>query len=323
MSKSYFDNTMLGDYKKCPRYFYLRHRKGWRSQGISAALTFGLSWHSAMDALWQGFGKVPDEQLLEIASFAFNKTWIEEGMPDPATMDIADTESLGARTPMIAREMLHQYLEKRRPLLEDSTLLFAERPFAVPIFQDDADIWYIGRMDKGISHGGRQLILEHKTTSEYKKDGGFKTSYVEGWYPNSQCEGYLYGSNMQGLGSFQYVWIDAALVHKKEHGFFKFIPISASFANLDNWLWEVRDWISRIMEEDRRLAEAPTNESTMGAFPRNTDQCNGKYGLCPFLGICRGFNNPAIVQEPPAGYIVDRWEPFNVLGLEKIGMEKT
>ena len=320
--KQYFDNTRLGDYKKCPRYYYLRHVKNFRGQGVSLALSFGLSWHAAMDALWLGFGKLPDKELLEVSAYAFDKCWEEEGLPPPDKLTIENMEDFGMRNPMVAREMLFNYLDKRRPLMEDSELLFAERPFAVPIYPDNPDIWYIGRMDKGIKHQGTNIVLKHKTTSEYKKDGGFKEFYVQGWYPNSQCEGYLFEANMQDPSKpFRYVWVDAALVHKKEHHFFRFIPISATFANLDNWLWEARDWISRIRGELERLAAADADSEVMGAFPKNTESCSGKYGLCGFLGICRGFANPSKLSEPPAGYIVEKWEPFNILGLAALGME--
>lgn len=318
----YYDNTMLSDYKKCPRYYYLRHLKHWRSQGISAALTFGLAWHDAMDILWQGYGKVPDNELLGAAAYAFDMRWEEQGMPSVETMTLEDHERLAPRTPMIAREMLANYLEARRPLMDASDLLFAEQPFAVPLYPDRPDLWYIGRMDKGISNRGTRIILEHKTTTEYKKDGGFKTQYLESWFPNAQAEGYLYSANMVGEGSFRYVWIDAALVHKKEHHFFKFIPIAASFANLDAWLWEARDWISRIMSEEDRLADCDPESPIMTAFPRHTNECIGKYGKCQFLDVCRGVPNPLKQAEPLGGYIVEKWEPFNILGIEKLGLKK-
>lgn len=318
--KQYYDNTMLSDYKTCPRKYYLRHEKGLRGAGIAPPLVFGLSWHAGMDALWSGWGKMPLAELLELTTYAFDQQWVEQGMLPPEKMTIEDFDRLGARTPMVAREMYANYAEKRTPILDACELLFAEQPFAVPLYPDNPDIWYIGRMDKGIKHGGDNIIIEHKTTSEYKKDGGFKSSYLESWYPNSQCEGYLYAGNM-GDRKFPYIWVDAALVHKKEHHFFRFIPISTTFANMDNWLWEARDWVGRVISEKERLAAADADSEIMGAFPKNTESCNGKYGTCGFLPICRGFANPSKIQDAPAGYIVEKWEPFNILGLSKLGME--
>lgn len=314
----YYDNTQLGDYKKCPRYYYLRHVRGWRASGTAMPLIFGLAWHAAMDIVWRGYKKIPKDALVATAMAAFEGVWIESGLKPTDQLGLQDLEMLGARTPHTAQEMLHHYIEKRSLILDNATLLAAERPFAVPLYPDQDDVFYIGRRDKDIELNGDKIVIEHKTSSEYKKDGGFKTSYIEGWYPNSQCEGYLYAANID-LGGVRYVWVDAALVHNKVHDQFRFIPISATFANLDNWLWEARDWVSRIQSEKERLASQPNDRPVLGAFPKNTDSCSGKYGLCSFLDICRGWANPAVLDAPPAGYIEDPWHPFEILKIEQLG----
>lgn len=328
MSKQYYDNTQLNDYKTCPRYYYLRHVKGFKPQGTAMPLIFGLAWHAAMDIVWRAFdkkilprGAASDAAIVELAMEAFNECWMKEGAKDPATLDLQDLEILGARTPMTAKEMLHNYIQQRRPLLEGMKLVAAERPFAVPIYQDREDIWYIGRRDKDIQYNGDGIVIEHKTTTEYKKDGGFKTQYLESWFPNSQCEGYLYAARLE-LEGVRYVWVDAALVHNKVHDAFKFIPISASFANLDNWLWEARDWINRIISEKERLEGQPKDRSVMGAFPKNTASCVGKYGPCAMLRICRQYENPAQLDEAPAGYVHEPWHPFEILKISELGLKE-
>lgn len=321
MILQYYDNTMLSDYKKCPRMFYLRHVRGWKPKGTATALVFGLCWHDAMDILWKGYGKVSEPDLVEMAMDAFTATWAEQGMKPVHELDLQDLEMLGPRTPGSAREMLFNYIEKRRHIFENMKLLAAERPFAVPIYPDRKDIWYVGRRDKDTHiQGHGHVVIEHKTTTEYKIDGGFKSQYIESWFPNSQCEGYLYAANIE-IGNVPYVWVDAALVHKKVHDVFRFIPVTATFANLDNWLWECRDWINRVQSEKERLEGQPENRAVMGAFPKNTEQCSGKYGLCTYLNVCRGFPNPAQVEQPPAGFVQEFWHPFDVLKLDKIGME--
>lgn len=321
----YYDNTKLGDYKACPRFYYLRHVKGWRPSGTAMPLVFGLCWHEAMDVIWIGYAKVRDglvshEDLVEAAMFAFEECWIKSGLKPFADLDMQDLEMLGARTPMIAKEMLTNYLTKRADILDSMELLAAERPFAVPLYPDRTDIWYIGRRDKDIMLNGDRVVIEHKTTSEYKIDGGFKSQYLESFYPNSQVEGYLYAANLE-YGNVKYVWADAALVHKKVHDAFRFIPVSATFAALDAWLWEARDWSNRIESELERLSDAAA-EKILSAFPRNTQQCVGKYGLCSMLSICRGFPNPAQVEEPPTGYIYEPWNPFDLLKISTLGIKE-
>lgn len=320
--KQFYDNTMLSDYKKCPRFFYLRHERGWRPKGTATALIFGLSWHAAMDILWRGAGKFPKEVLIDTAMAAWEEQWVAEGMKPIADLDLQDIEMLGARTPHTAREMLINYYEQREHFMTSCTLLSAEKPFAVPIYQDRDDVWYIGRRDKDIRMNGDNVVIEHKTTTEYKIDGGFKSQYLESWDPNSQCQGYLYAAKIE-LGECRYVFVDAALVHKKVHDKFRFIPISATFSNLDNWLWECRDWINRVQSERERLAGQPRDRVIMGAFPKNTESCVGKYGPCSFLSICRGFHNPELLEDAPEGFVRDPWHPFEVLKISELGMTET
>ena len=324
-SLRYYDNTQLTDYKTCPRYYYLRHVRGWRAAGTAMPLVFGLAWHSAMDIVWRGAGamwagKVPKEAVIATAMSAFEDTWVEAGCKPINELALQDLELLGARTPMIAQEMLHHYIEKRWDLLGSAKLIASEKPFAVPIYPDDQSVWYIGRRDKIIDLHGDGIVLEHKTTSEYKVDGGFKSSYLEGWSPNSQCEGYLFSSMME-YKNIRQVWVDAALVHKKVHDQFKFIPITATTAGLDNWLWEARDWIERIDSEKERLESQPLDRPVLGAFPRATNSCSGKYGLCTFIHVCRGYNNPAQLSEPPAGFIHEPWHPFKILHIDELGLK--
>ena len=322
--KRYYDNTKLGDYKKCPRYYYLRHVKGWRPSGTAMPLIFGLCWHESMDIVWTAWekvkqGKISKRDLVEGAMIAFEKKWLEEKQKPFDQLTIQDFETLGARTPMIAKEMLLSYIELRQPILDSMELVAAERPFAVPLYPDRDDIWYIGRRDKDIKLDGDRIVIEHKTTSEYKVDGGFKTQYIQSYYPNSQVVGYLYASKLE-YGETRYCWVDAALVHKKVHDAFKFIPISATFATMDAWLWEARDWADRIESELERLEGAESGK-IMTAFPKNTEQCCGRYGLCSMQSICRGFDNPAQLQEPPSGYIYEPWNPFEILHIASLGLK--
>src|SRR3990167_4445759 len=98
----YYDNTMLSDYKSCPRKYYLRHIKAWRSTGISVALKFGLSWHAAMNPVWTHYGKIPDSKLVDLAMIEFWKIWMGEGMPGPEEWSMEHEEQYTPRTPGIA-----------------------------------------------------------------------------------------------------------------------------------------------------------------------------------------------------------------------------
>jgi len=303
-SKSqFYDNTMVSSYKECPRRYQIRHKLGWRSQGTAMPLIFGLSWHAGMDAVWTYAPKLPSGELADIALMQFLETWEAEGMP--ARPDLEQLEALGNRNPSVAHEMIVNYIAARGAMLREAKLVACEQPFAVPL-PGATDVWYIGRLDKVIEYNGQTLVIEHKTTSEYKKDGGFKSLYIESWYSDSQVKGYQFGGAMF-FPDLSQVWVDAALVHKTVHDAFRFVPVAHQQPLLQEWLRDTLDWVKRIQGDAER-----------NYFPKNESACIGKYGACPFLDICRTTADPAKLAGPPPGYILDRWEPFETLGLAKL-----
>lgn len=315
----YLDNTMLEGYRRCPRYYYLRHVRGWSSIETRRPLIFGGAWHAAMGVIWQHHARLDDNKLLAAAHYAFMTKWVEEG--GPADMDLATQEAWEPRTPAVAAEMLHNYILERRPMLSRMKLLSSEQPFAVPIFSDRDDVWLIGRKDQRVLHLNRNevLLIEHKTTTEYKKDGGFKATFTESFSPNSQLESYLYADRVGEKKSATEVWVDAALVHKQVHDKFKFLPISYATEAMEAFLWETRDWVHRILSEHERYEVGGHTDAThMTAFPKNTWACHGRFGACDFLSVCRSIPNPAKQKQPPEGFKLEFWQPYDVLGLDKI-----
>ena len=105
-------------------------------------------------------------------------------MEYPLTLEKQDRYA--PRTPMIAAEMLSNYLNERWDFMTTVELLSVEQPFAVKLYADDTPIRYIGRFDKIVKHPQHGiLIIEHKTTSSYAKASGFRTDYITSLSPNS------------------------------------------------------------------------------------------------------------------------------------------
>lgn len=316
-NRRYFDNTILASYKRCPREYFLRHVLSWRKEGISNALVFGLAWHAAQDVLWTWYHKTDREDLLRKAEAAFDQAWVEAGGPEPTTMGLEELGKWSPRTPMVAREMLRSYLEKREHILGNCELLACEQPFAVPLpLGPDlpGSNWYAGRLDKVVQE--RNIVaIEHKTTTDYKVDGGFRSTYLESWYLDSQILGYLYGGGLFFTG-LEAVWVDAALAHNKVHNAFKFIPISHRWEMLDQWIADTKEWVRRIMVEEQLFKQ--NNKLMPGNFPKQTESCMTKFGPCQFLGICRTTPDPSRLEGPPDGYVKEVWSPFDVLKLDQL-----
>lgn len=312
----FYDNTRVSSYKGCPRHYFLRHALGWRSEGTAAPLVFGLSWHEAQDVIWEHYKNLPLPELIQLARAAFEQKWVEEGFPEE--MDLETINRLGARTPMVAGEMLLNYAQTRATVLKECELLAVEAPFAVPLPREHT--WYVGRLDKVIRWNGQTLVIEHKTTTEYKIDGGFRETYIQGWSMDSQTKGYQYGGNLY-YGELDGVWVDAALVHKKVHDKFKFIPVSHQLPILNEWIDDAIEWISRIERDADKWNAVGSLETTNEfgrVFPKNEKECYGKFGACTFVDICRSNPRPDLLDAPPAGFIEERWEPFNILNLQRL-----
>lgn len=309
---SYYDNTRLSSFKECPRKYFLRHVLHWTYDGerMSAPLVFGSAWHAGMDALWGAQGH-PTGVKVQLAKMAFLESWVGDGYE--ASLSLEQSDGLAPRTPGVASEMYHEYATQRAKMLEECEVVAIEQPVAMP-FPGLDDTWYIGKLDKVFRWNGLH-IGEHKTTSMYAINGMFQPTWIDSWEAAPQIKGY------QVLGSLYYpdlqdVWIDGALVHKKVHSAFKFIPISHSLPILAGWLEDTKAWIFQITRDTEAFQSQGTLEH--GVFPRNEDSCFGKYGQCSFLPICGTCNDPSRLPGPPAGYKVDKWEPFNELGIDKL-----
>lgn len=311
-TNEFYDNTMLGSYKECPRRYFIRHVLGWRKEGLAMPLTFGLSWHDAMDVVWTYAKQVPQAELPRLALAKFIERWEEQGLPGEP--DIDQATAMGARTPGTAHEMLHNYVAKRWAMLQEAALVACEQPFAVPMPGMEG-VWYIGRLDKVLDYQQQRLVIEHKTTSEYKIDGGFKTQWVEGWYSDSQVKGYQFGGGLF-FENLTQVWVDGALVHKKVHDAFKFVPVAHQFPMLEEWITDTRQWVTRVQ---RDTAQWNANRVLKdGNFPKNENSCLGKYGACQFKDICQSVADPSKLDSVPQGYKEERWEPFDILGMDKL-----
>lgn len=307
-----YDNTRISDYKTCPRLFFIRHIMGWRPVGTGIALVFGSSWHDAQDIVWGQARNYKPNDLTELAALSFEATWKENNLP--IDIPLEQENRYLPRTPGIAREMLYNYIMARHKMLTGCEVVAIEHPFAVPVPGLD-DCWYIGRLDKVVDYNGQRLIIEHKSTTAYAIQGNFREDYVASWFMSAQVKGYQFGGSLY-YGNVNAVWVDAALVHRKVHNAFKFIPVAHNYTLLAEWLGGTTQWIKQIIAEQEKFEEV--NELQPGMFKKNEESCFGKYGPCQFIDICRSIADPSKLDQAPAGFVHEPWEPFDILKMEKL-----
>ena len=319
----YYDNTMISGARECLRKYYFRHIKNWRGKGTALPLTFGLSWHDAMDRVWGlADSNKSDMEILDIAHNAFIETWCEDGLPHPDNLPFEKEQDMRPRTPGIAREMLHNYIAARRHMIAHVKIVAIEQPFAVPIYKNK-DVMYIGRLDKVFENNSGIIIGEHKTTSFYAKESGFRNEFVNSFSPNSQVDGYLHAGHMIYGKDLKSVWVDAALVHKTVHDKFKFIPVDRLITQLDAWLADTKNWIEIIEIHLQKLADSRVGKSVgyMTAFPKNTNACYNFMKPCAYMDVCKFVADPDNM-EMPDNFIEEKWVPFDILKIEKLGLRK-
>lgn len=309
----FYDNTRVSAYRRCPRFFMLRHIFHWTSSRTSIALANGSGWHAAMDVIW-------NKGTIEEAVDAWTTCMLEENF-DVSSDSLHDMNFNSMYTREVTRTRLKNYVSHYKNMLNSVKVISTEQPFAVPLNQEG--IYYVGRFDKIIEDQRKAIrIIEHKTSSSYKKNGPFKQTFIDSFSPNSQIDGYLYAGSLLYGDKFRGIFVDAALIHKEVYNGFTMIPIEKKFEMVDAWLHETKHWVDEIRYQYGSLTSSKEYYASLPfltIFPRRTEECSS-YSGCIFRDICRYVANPMKLEGPPEGFIVKKWSPFETVGLKKLGL---
>jgi len=320
-----YDNTRTSDHRMCNRYHYFRHKRHLTGEGKATFHIFGSCWHDSMDIVWKGIKELPNlsnDELREVSYEAFTARWSKFDLPPADNLDEDTIQRFKPRLPSTAFFMLGEYIEKRRSFIESVELLAIERPFAVPLSSDDPNTFYVGRRDKDIRWNGRVWAVEHKSTTWGTAKTGFNATYIETFSPNSQIDGYLHSLHMEYGAEAKGILVDMALILPNNHEHFMFLPIEKSVAALDAWLWRTKREIQLIDINDEALAKVDPTASFMEAFPENDKSCIQFMRPCIYMDMCKTVPNPQARPEVPLGFVEKKWEPFDELKLDSIGLKK-
>lgn len=330
-----FDNTSISNYKACPRQYLLKRYFNWTAVGKKPAMDFGGAFHEGMAAILRNKECQNKASLYQAAVDAFNAEWVDRGMP------LEDSElfnEIFPRIPTVAYEMYKNWLEQHWQFLMSIEVLEVEEPFAVPIFskhqcpyclskattehqwineincptcnQPLTEVYLVGRRDAVYKKDGLIWCLEHKTSSLYKKDGGFQTAFINGFKIDSQVDGYAYTTRMTHGDAAQGVMVAAFSTNKyAKSKVFNMYPQVRTEESLFTYIREVSHWITRLIND---LIKGPE------IFHRNSMACQTRYGFCDMYDLCRFEYDPWSLEAPPIGYKVDPWEPFDQKELEAL-----
>ena len=321
------DNSTISCFRDCRRRALYRYVKDWTKDGPEApSLAFGRGGHNGLDGMYKLYYTTKDEttnlstaewpkikasdafleSIADIAYKAFLEEWTDAGYPETHSFEVLETDP--KRTPIRAKNMFIQYYLDMMHIMDGWSLIESEAPFIVPLDDTETKYWYGGRMDKIIASEEGLWLVEHKTSSLYSKSSGFQSAFSDSFSPNSQIEGYMFALHwLKARGEIKSdlpivgVIVDAALVHKVQF-YFKRIPIYYDERLVTQWYEEV---IQYVHEFDQTLEN--------GKWSRNTDSCQGKYGCCQFVDVCRMYpdHNPLLANnQPPQGFTERAWTPY-------------
>lgn len=309
----FYDNSTLEAMRTCPRYFYFKHIRKFDPLGIRVPLIFGSSWHSAMDYYWPNAakGKESKEQLLEGSFNNFLKIWNASEVTSLLEMDIYP------RTPTKALEVLKAYDKLYGEDLKRYKVLNVERPFIIPLTNDEQKLMYIGKIDKEIEDERAEEVIgiDHKTT------GLIGQMWENSFSPNSQFDGYHHAERMHYGSAFKQIWIDGVQIHKTKIDFRR-LPLMRQVSQVERWLWETLEWIAEIQyNEDLLLEYRKSNKKLnfLPAFKCNTKSCSNQYGKpCIYRDLCVYQNNPED-YEISSDFQESLWQPFEITEVSKKG----
>lgn len=275
-----FDNLMISNYKRCPRFFYHRHieciQPVGKNFGTDFKAQFGVAWHDAMDAWYLSNGS-PD-----VMDKAFIKTW----------MPFEGTDSTGLRT--LARGLkLLQHYRTQYPIEDEPFTIPSPEYIEVGFSVQLGDFIYCGRMDKLAKWRGPGMegwvVIDHKTSGAK----GYLTLK-----PNAALDGYVWGAGQLVDGPIIGGYLDQVYLYKVKIEMYRELT-ERKLEEIEEWKWETIRWVSKIREDfnDKRWSRNPGN---CKAFGRE----------CEYKLLCSNCNLATIEQLKETMYDVDVWSPY-------------
>ena len=272
-----FDNSMLSNYKRCPKYFFHRHVEHLSPYNQSFELDykaqFGVAFHKAMDEWFlNGVPQKMDKAFLDI--------WIKfEGL-DPKEI----------RTVKNGLDILQKYREKY-PLDRDPFTVSPEH-IEVGFACELGDYIYCGRIDKVVKWKfgfEGYVVLDHKTSASK----GFLNIK-----PNASLDGYIWGASQLLSSPVIGAYLDQVYMYKTKTEFIRELT-QRSAEEIHLWKMEVLDWIGKV-----RLSYQ--NE----IWARNTSSCSAFGRDCEYKILCCSTDKVMISELKKSLYEVKEWLPY-------------
>lgn len=292
MEKQILDWSMISAYAYCPERYHLSHVLNWAPSRAATSLAFGGGMHKGLAPIAKrAYGgrtiEIPETALKE-AIRCFTTEYIPfDGMDEVRTLEKGE-------------ELLKAYVQQDRE--NGWSGVQTEISFALDL---SPTLTVCGKIDKFGLNDGNKAIQDWKTSTQ-------PWQFIAN--PNHQATMYLLGAQTLLGPEVQDFYFELIGVFKNsEAGYrtirakgsepsrtesvFQAIHIQRSPRQMEQFIGELRMWEFHI---------ADCRES--GCWPMNTENCNGKYGLCPFQTACMAGDGKQAMLE--AMYVKVKWNPI-------------
>ena len=270
------DNSMMADFRKCPRYFQFRHIECIvpSSDYTRFKAEFGSAIHEALESWYTERDAIKMDE-------AFIKYWTPyEGQDDK-----------GIRT--VTKGLL--VLEKYRSWYPTEPFEVIETEIGGSV--DLGSFLFTFKCDGLIKdHENNYWILEHKTSA----NRGFLIPN-----PNVQLTGYIQAVSILKGVEVKGAYLNQIYFRKGRKGEPQMDTISLVRDETTRTPHDLEEWLNDALAWSTAIGDACEKDY----FPKCTESCTA-YGGCQYIEICKCGDQNVQETVKKALFKTERWEPF-------------
>lgn len=291
-----WDSTSMGALKSCPRLYELSIIQGWAPRSESVHLTFGLHYHSALEAYdhVRAAGGDHESGCREAVLTALKGTWTA-GRPWASDDKYKNRETL-VRTVV-------WYLDQFASDPFQTVILANGQPAVELSFRLNSgfhattgeEFLICGHLDRMATHEGQTYIMDRKT-SKSQIDSDFFRKFT----PDNQFTTYTLAGTIVWALPVAGIMVDGAQVAVTFSRFQRGL-VQRHPTQLQEWYHDWSLWVGQA-----------NTFAQMGYWPQNDKFCS-MYGGCAFRGIC---SKPPSVRDQwlKADFTKRVWDPLQARG---------
>jgi len=293
-----WDSTSVGTFKECPRKYQLNILFGWVPREESVHLTFGLAYHSSLEAYDRAKTLGADhQQAMRFAlRHALTVTW-NSVLKRPWFSDHKYKNRF-----TLVRSVIW-YLNKFKDDPLETVILRNGKPALELSWRLELgtktptgeNLILCGHIDRLAHFQGHTWISDRKTTYHTISDDFF-TRYS----PDNQFSTYSYAGQIIYETPIKGIIADVAQILVEGTRFHRgFVPRTPD--QLSEWRHDLDWWLAQALH----CAET-------GYWPQNDKSC-ALYGGCPYRQIC-GKSPSVRLDWLKAGFVRRKWDPLQARG---------